>query len=120
VQDAFQTTDRQAVEDYCRRASIHLEWRGEERLRTWQVRPALRQASVYRRQLWFNHALFFHVSSLEPGIRESILLGVPEDELPFNTYYGDGGRIGRKRMQPIRDAYASGGVYASIGKGATC
>ncbi|HEY6391956.1 MAG TPA: condensation domain-containing protein, partial [Bryobacteraceae bacterium] len=106
-QDAFQTSDRQAVEDYCRQAAIDFEWRGEERLRTRQLRPALRKHPSTAEWLWFNHALFFHVSSLDPATRESILAGVPEDELPFNTYYGDGGRIEESELQPIRDAYAS-------------
>jgi hypothetical protein len=55
--------------------------------------------------LWFNHALFFHTSSLEAGIRESVIAGVAEADLPNNTYYGDGARIESETIEQIRTAY---------------
>src|SRR3712207_3290248 len=36
-EEVFQTTDRAAVEEFCRNAGIEFEWKGEDRLRTTQV-----------------------------------------------------------------------------------
>jgi amino acid adenylation domain-containing protein len=104
-QEAFQTPDPESVAQYCRERAIEFEWLDESRLRTRQVRPALRRHPATGDLLWFNHALFFHVSSLEPAIRASILAGIPESDLPQNTYYGDGGPIEAHVLDTIRRAY---------------
>ena len=104
-QDAFQTTSPEGVEAYCHRAAIEFEWLGAGRLRTRQRRPALREHPTTGERLWFNHALFFHVSSLEAATRESILAGVAEEDLPNNSYYGDGRRIEPDTLEQIRNAY---------------
>jgi alpha-ketoglutarate-dependent taurine dioxygenase len=55
--------------------------------------------------VWFNHAAFFHVSTLEPSIREPLLAEFPEADLPHNTYYGDGSAIEPAVLDEIRAAY---------------
>jgi len=105
-QDAFQTSEPAAVEQYCRRMAIEFEWLDEARLRTRQMRPALRQHPATGDTLWFNHAMFFHISSLGAALRNSILASVAESELPQNTYYGDGGAIEPEVLDELRDAYA--------------
>ena len=104
-QVAFQTSDRRVVEDHCRRACIEFEWRDENRLRTRQVRPAVRLHPKTQEPVWFNHAVFFHASSLDALTRESILAVVGEDELPFNTCYGDGAAIEPEVLGQIRAAF---------------
>ncbi len=101
-QEAFQTNDRMKVEEHCRQASIELEWKDEQRLRTRQVRAALRKHPTTGETVWFNHALFFHVSSL---VREFSVSGIPEEDLPCNTYYGDGTAIEPEVLDQIREAY---------------
>jgi amino acid adenylation domain-containing protein len=104
-EEAFQTRDRAAVEVYCRKASIELEWKDRDRLRTRQVRAALRKHPRTGETVWFNHALFFHVSSLEESAHGSIMAGIREEELPYNTYYGDGSAIEPEVLRRIREAY---------------
>jgi alpha-ketoglutarate-dependent taurine dioxygenase len=101
----FQTTDRAAVEDYCRRAAIEFEWKDHGRLRTRQIRPAVRTHPDTGESIWFNHLLFFHITSLSPSVRDAITSGVAEDDLPFNTFYGDGTPIEPEVLTEIRDAY---------------
>ena len=104
-QTAFQTTQRSAVEDYCRRNDIQFQWKDGERLRTSQVR---RVAAVHPRSgdtAWFNHLTFFHVSSLEPNIRDALLDQFREEDLPNQTFYGDGTSIESWVMDELRDAY---------------
>lgn len=104
--EAFQTSERARVADYCREAAIELEWMGDDRLRTRQVRPAVRRHPRTQEPVWFNHALFFHLSSLDPTARESMLSVISEHEVPFNTFYGDGSAIEPAVLEEIRRAYA--------------
>lgn len=55
--------------------------------------------------VWFNHAVFFHVSTLKPTIRKALLAEFSEEELPHNTYYGDGSPIEPDVLDEIRTAY---------------
>jgi alpha-ketoglutarate-dependent taurine dioxygenase len=104
-QTVFQTTDRAVVDEYCRRNAIEAEWREGKRLRTRQVRPAVARHPRTGESVWFNHAAFFHVSTLEPAIRDALLAGFSEEELPYNTYYGDGSPIEADVLEALRDAY---------------
>ncbi|HEY0386700.1 MAG TPA: TauD/TfdA family dioxygenase, partial [Pyrinomonadaceae bacterium] len=53
----------------------------------------------------FNHLAFYHISSLSPEVRESLLSQFAESDLPFNTYYGDGSTIEERVVEEIREAY---------------
>jgi alpha-ketoglutarate-dependent taurine dioxygenase len=104
-QEVFQTSDRSVVEEHCRRASIDVVWKDNNRLRTQQVRPALRHHPITGELLWFNHAAFFHFSSLPAGVREQILSVMDEENVAFNTFYGDGSAIEPEVLDTIRAAY---------------
>ena len=104
--EVFQTTDKSVVEQHCREASIEFEWKDNNRLRTRQVRPAVRIHPHNGEQSWFNHMLFFHVSSLPPSVRDAFVSGIGEEDLPFNTYYGDGSPIEPSVLEEVRAAYA--------------
>lgn len=104
-QTVFQTSDKAVVEEYCRRNLIECEWKDGNRLRTRQVRPAIVQHPLSGEQVWFNHITFFHVSTLEPMIREAMLMEFKEEELPNNTYYGDGSPIESSVLEHLRQAY---------------
>ncbi|MEM9290619.1 MAG: TauD/TfdA family dioxygenase [Acidobacteriota bacterium] len=104
-EEVFQTSDRSEVEAYCESHDIEYEWKGEDRLRTRQRRPALRQHPETGEAIWFNHAAFFHVSSLEPEMRQTLLDDLGEEGLPYNTYYGDGSVIEPEVAEIIRRAY---------------
>lgn len=103
--EVFQTRDKRVVEQHCRNASIEWEWKDAERLRTRQTRPAIRRHPRTGELVWFNHALFFHFTSLEAATRESILKLVSEEDVPFNTFYGDGSPIESSVLEEIREAY---------------
>lgn len=105
-QTAFQTMDTAAVEAYCRQNQIAFEWCGEDRLRTRQVRPVVACHPQTREMTWFNHATFFHITTLEPAIRDTLLAEFREEDLPNNTYYGDGARIEASVLDDLRGAYA--------------
>jgi alpha-ketoglutarate-dependent taurine dioxygenase/acyl carrier protein len=103
--EAFQTEDKRAVEEHCRRVSIEFEWKDDSRLRTKQIRPAVRTHPRTGETVWFNHAVFFNVHSLEATARDSLRSGIDEMDLPFNTFYGDGSPIEPSVVEQIRDTY---------------
>jgi hypothetical protein len=56
--------------------------------------------------VWFNHATFFHVSTLDARLRQTLLQQYENDEdLPTNTYYGDGTPIEPEVLDLLRGAY---------------
>jgi amino acid adenylation domain-containing protein len=104
-QEAFQTDDKRVVEEHCRRDSIDFEWKDENRLRTKQIRPAVRTHPRTGETVWFNHAVFFNVHSLDTAARESLRSGMDDLALPFNTFYGDGSLIEPAVIEQIYHAY---------------
>lgn len=104
-QEVFQTTDKSVVDDYCKANDIQAEWKEGGRLRTRAVRPAVAVCPRSGEMTWFNHATFFHVSTLPPGVREPLLAEFREEDLPTNTYYGDGSAIEPSVLDELRDAY---------------
>ena len=104
-QTVFQTDDKSAVERYCAASGIEVEWKPGNRLRTRQVRDAITAHPRTGEPIWFNHATFFNVSTLEPRIRETLLAEFAEEDLPNNSYYGDGSPIEPEVLQQLRSAY---------------
>jgi alpha-ketoglutarate-dependent taurine dioxygenase len=104
-QTVFQTNDKKAVEKYCQRAGMQYEWKSGDRLRTRRIGQAVAQHPSTREMLWFNHATFFHVTTLDASIREALLAQFAEEELPNNSYYGDGTPIEDDVLDALRQAY---------------
>jgi alpha-ketoglutarate-dependent taurine dioxygenase len=102
----FQTTDPAVVEEHCRRNGIEVEWKNGDRLRTVAVRPAIARHPRTGEMVWFNHATFFHVSTLEPAVRDLLIEEFAPDNLPTNTFYGDGSAIEPEVLAEMRQAYA--------------
>ena len=105
-QSVFQTTDKTEVDERCRRSGIATEWKDGSRLRTRAVRPAVARHPSTGAPVWFNHAAFFHVTTLVPSVSEALTTEFEEGELPSNTYYGDGSPIESSALEAIREAYS--------------
>jgi alpha-ketoglutarate-dependent taurine dioxygenase len=104
-QTTFQTEDRADVEDYCDRHKIQYSWIGGEQLRTKQVRHAVAVHPDTREHAWFNQAHHFHVTSLEPPVTKMLLETYAEEDLPRNSYYGDGSSIEPDVLEHIAECY---------------
>ncbi len=104
-QNVFQTTNKSEVENYCRGANIEVEWKDKDRLRTYQICQSIATHPTTRQLLWFNQAHLFHISSLEPDVREILLTRFKEKDLPRNAYYGDGSPIENSVLEEIRNVY---------------
>ena len=104
-QNVFQTTSRAAVEEYCRKVGIEFEWMHGDRLRTRQLCQAVAAHPKTGEMVWFNQAHLFHISSLTSEIRETLISDFSEEDLPRNTYYGDGSAIETSVLDEIREVY---------------
>jgi hypothetical protein len=103
--DAFGTTDRDAVDEYCRDHAIDHEWRPGGALRTHQCRAAIVRHPVSGQPGWFNQVAFLNEWTLDPEIREYLVDTYGQDELPYNTCYGDGQPIEAAVVRTINDVY---------------
>jgi alpha-ketoglutarate-dependent taurine dioxygenase len=116
-QTVFQTNDKIRVEEYCRQNNIHCEWKQNNRLRTRQIGSAVLRHPQTSEKVWFNHATFFHISTLNSELRDSLMSGFQEEDLPTNTYYGDGSSIEAEVLEHLRDAYQQEMIAFSWEKG---
>lgn len=116
-QKVFNTADRATVEQFCRKNGILFEWKPDGELRTRQIAQAVATHPRTQEQVWFNQAHLFHVSNLEPAVREALLCAVSEDDLPRHAYYGDGTSIEADVLEEIRDVYRCLAVRFSWQKG---
>lgn len=104
-QEAFQTGDRSVVVAYCERSGLTWEWRDRDRLRTRYIGPAIVRHPQVPVSVWFNHAHMFHVSNLQPAVREELLKQFGQDDLPRNVLFGDGTPIEDAAIETIRTLY---------------
>jgi hypothetical protein len=104
-QTVFQSEDRSEVEAYCASVGIEVEWKENNRLRTRQRGPAVVRHPRTGEEVWFNHATFFHISTLPPAIRDSLQSNFNDLDLPTNTFYGDGEPIEPQVLESLRAAY---------------
>ena len=116
-EEAFNTNERSVVEQYCRDEDIQFEWIGEDSLRTRQVREPVLRHPLTGELSWFNHITFFNIATLDERIRESLLSICEIEDLPHNTYYGDGTPIEASVIKQLRQAYVSEAIIWKWKKG---
>lgn len=104
-QTTFQSDDPAAVEAYCQKNDISWEWKDDGGLRTRQVRPAISVHPRTGETVWMNHATFFHITTLAEEVRDMMTSVFAEEDLPNNTYYGDGSAIDDETVEELRAAY---------------
>src|SRR6185295_13397420 len=93
-QTVFQTEEKSDVEEHCRKNKIQFEWKEGDRLRTRATLPVALKHPHSGEMTWFNHATFFHYTTLEPWVQEALLEEFDkEEDFPTTTFYGDGSTI---------------------------
>lgn len=113
-QEVFQTTNREQVEQECRDTGMNYFWLEENSLvLTWR-HEAIHRHPVTDEQVWFNHAFFFNEFALDEETRAAF---TAQEELPFNTSYGDGSPISQEEIREISAAYAQAAVQFPWEKG---
>lgn len=105
-QKVFNTEDRAEVEAFCQRARIQCEWKPDGDLRTRQHCQGVARHPGTGDMVWFNQAHLFHVSNLQPEVRESLedILGL--ENMPRNVYFADGTPISDSVLDQVREVLA--------------
>src|SRR6185503_296424 len=104
-QKVFGTTDKSDVEAYCHEVGMKFEWKSGNRLRTRQQCQAVPTHPRTGEMVWFNHAHLFHISNVEPTVREALMAEFRDEDLPRNAYYGDGSAIELSVLSDIHAVY---------------
>lgn len=102
---AFSSDEPAGAEEYCDAHAIEYEWLDEDTLRTCQHRSAIITHPVTGEEVWFNHFAFWNARSLDEDVYEVLTDTFGEDDLPFNTYLGDGTPLTSTEVDAINDVY---------------
>lgn len=105
-QDVFQSQQREEVDRFCKEHGIEVQWnKSGPELTTRQICQASIKHSVTAEPVWFNQAHLFHMSALTDNDRISLIRELGENNLPRNTFYGDGNPIELEVLEHIRKVY---------------
>ncbi|MES4903975.1 MULTISPECIES: TauD/TfdA family dioxygenase [unclassified Streptomyces] len=103
--EALGVGDRAGAEAYCRANGTDFVWQPDGGLRTSQRRSAVIRHPLTGEQVWFNQIAFLNEWTMEPAIREFLVMQFGEAGLPFNTRYGDGSPIDADTVEIINKVY---------------
>jgi alpha-ketoglutarate-dependent taurine dioxygenase len=103
--EAFGTTDRGAVERFCRANMIETAWQADGGLRTLQRRPAVVRHPGTGSSCWFNQVAFLSRWTLDPDVRDYLVEVYGDDGLPFDTRFGNGEPIGEDVVALLNAVY---------------
>ena len=101
---AFETDDRRAVEDYCRRGGVSFSWKEDGGLRLSETRPATAAHPRTGEEVWFNQADGFHPSGMDAETYRALVSAAGEEGLRLNARFGDGSRIDSSMLDSVREA----------------
>jgi alpha-ketoglutarate-dependent taurine dioxygenase len=104
-QDAFGTEDPAGVDRYCADNGVQASWQADGTLHTSQTRAAVVPHPDTGEPCWFNQIAFLNEWAIDPEVREYLVGEYGRENLPFNTFYGDGTPIDRSTVDHIRAVY---------------
>jgi len=102
-QEAFETEDRAAVEEFCRAGSIDFAWVEGGGLKLREVRPATAEHPQTGEEVWFNQAEGFHPTALDPETYRALTARAGEEGLRLNSFYGDGSPLEPAALEHVRE-----------------
>ncbi|BCK68035.1 protein AmbD [Streptomyces libani subsp. rufus] len=103
--EALGAADRAAAEAYCEANGIEFAWQRDGGLRTTQRRSAVIRHPLTGNRVWCNQIAFLNEWTMEPAIREFLVMQFGEPGLPFTTRYGDGSPIDADTVATINEVY---------------
>lgn len=116
-QQVFGTNDKAIVEAHCAEKGMNLYWKEDGGLRTTTKRKVVCRHPKTLEKTWFNHATFFHISTREKAVQETLLAEHAIEDLPSNSFYGDGSAIEPDVLETLRAAYLAEKVAFTWEKG---
>jgi alpha-ketoglutarate-dependent taurine dioxygenase len=105
-QQAFETTRREDIQDYCASRKIKCAWKSNDGLRLEHTMPAFVNHPITAQKLWFNQVEHFHPSIYGQEVFEGLMMGHNNDEreLPMYVTFGDGSSIPTEFIEEIHAA----------------
>jgi hypothetical protein len=101
-QAAFETDDREVVENYCRKGDVEFRWNDDGSLWLSECRPATAIHPKTGEEVWFNQADGFHPSVFGDEFYREYLLEPEKHRLRLNVRFADGGEIDVSDLNHIR------------------
>ena len=111
VEQGFGTNDLEAIKVECARRDIKLEIIKDDLIRTTQYSPAIKRHPQTNDQLWINHIVFWHTSSMPEAYLQYMSQAFQPEEFPYLTLFADGTAIPDEYAENIREAYAKAETY---------
>jgi alpha-ketoglutarate-dependent taurine dioxygenase len=102
-QDAFESREREVVEQRLREDGYDYSWQPDGALRTSIVCEAVTRHPDTGEDVWINQAEQWHPSSLEPKTRHTLQSLMSEDEFPHYATFGDGSPLPEADLAHIRE-----------------
>lgn len=101
--EAFETEDKNFLEEYCKKNDIITKWMADGSLRVSQSRPVVRVHPKTGVKLWFNQVDQFYPAIYGDEIYQTLLMMVDNDKerLPMYSTYGDGSPIQQEYITEI-------------------
>jgi Taurine catabolism dioxygenase TauD, TfdA family len=112
-QEAFETDDKSAVEDYCYAGGIRFKWEDDGVLWLSEVRPATAAHPTTSEEVWFNQADGFHPSGMDPQTYKALISTMGEEKFRLNAYFGDGTPINPSMLDHVREVMRKNMVLIS-------
>ncbi|MFT7901170.1 MULTISPECIES: TauD/TfdA family dioxygenase [Flavobacteriaceae] len=113
-QEVFQTNDKTNVEKECLNNGMQFCWKGDNELVISWTKKAIWEHPITNEEIWFNHGLFFNKYMLNKGVLSSIS---DDEQLPNNTFFGDGTEISKEIIEEINNAFIKSTVSFPWEKG---
>ncbi|MDH2424453.1 TauD/TfdA family dioxygenase [Sphaerisporangium sp. TRM90804] len=104
-QEVFGTDSKAEVETFCRAEGMEWEWVTDDHLRTRQLCHAVVENPDTGELSWFNQAHLFHHTRVGAEGAASLMAMFGKENLPRNTYLGNGEDITAEDLTAIRAAY---------------
>lgn len=113
-QEVFQTSDKKTVEAECLQNGMDYTWVSDDQLVLTWTKKAIWEHPITKELVWFNHGLFFNKYMLNNDILDSV---TSDEELPSNTFFGDGTEISKQEIEELKSAYKKATVMFPWEKG---
>lgn len=113
----FKTEDKGEVESRLRRSGAEWRWLDKDGLQMRTRAHGVIRHPISGARVFFNQVQLHHTSSLDPDLREDLLMLVGENYMPRNVYYGDGTTISDSDMTTIGGTFEECAVRFSWRQG---
>lgn len=105
-QKVFGTDDREEVKQYCEKRGMTFHWKNDsDVLQTSYTAQAVATHPVTGEKVWFNQAHLFNLMNLDEDTRSSLVSLLGEENVPRNSFLGDGTALTKEDFNTIMTVY---------------